>query len=84
MVRVCEKYFKLLVCGDDLTKVSSAEKLRAKLRNTILADLRITRPGKVLFQCLLQHDIDEHTIGEDFHSTQIMKAVINKYLTIRL
>ena len=33
---------------------------------------------------LLQHDINTHNPGEDFHSTQIMKVVISMYLHTKL
>ena len=65
-------------------KVNSAKKLREKVTMAILTDLSTTRPGKVLFESLLQHDLDCHDVSEDYHSTQIMKAVINKYITMRL
>ena len=50
----------------------------------VVRELSITRPGKILFPSLLQHDIDTHSVSEDYHSTQIMKAVIKFYLDMRL
>ena len=84
VVRVCEKYFKLFVCGEDMVKVNSSKNLRLKLTNTIINELRYTRPGKVLFECLLDHDLDYYQVTEDFHSTQVMKGIVQKYVSMRL
>ena len=64
--------------------ISASKNLRAKLQHSIVSELSITRPGNVLFSSLLEHDIETHTITEDFHSTQIIKATIASYLKIRL
>ncbi len=83
ILAVCGKYFKAYVRGDG-TGINPSKNLHAKLSNTILSELSITRPGQVLFSSLLQHDINTHNPGEDFHSTQIMKAVISMYLHTKL
>ena len=64
--------------------ISASKNLRAKLQHSIVSELSITRPGNVLFSSLLEHDIETHTITEDFHSTQIMKGVVASYLKIML
>ena len=72
------------VGGKDGENISASKNLRAKLQHAIISELSVTRPGSVLFSSLLQHDIDTHTIREDFHSTQIMKGVVASYLKIML
>ena len=58
--------------------------MRISLTNVIIADLSLTRPCHVLFSSLLQHDIDTHFINEDFHSTQLMKAIGSGFINMRL
>ena len=81
ILEVCDKYFNDRNNGDG---ISASKNLRAKLQHSIVSELSITRPGNVLFSSLLEHDIETHTITEDFHSTQIMKATIASYLKMRL
>ena len=83
IVRVSEKYCKFLSCDAD-SNIKPSKNLRQKMSYSVLRELSTTRPGNVLFPNLLQHDIDTHVVGEDFHSTQIMKAVVNAYLDMRL
>ena len=84
IVTVCEKYFKRYVSGDDYTSINSSKNLRVRLTNSIVKELSTTRPGKILFQDLLEHDVHTHNPCEDLHSTQIMKGVIQLYLRTRL
>ena len=81
---VCEKYFHCYVRGVEGNGINSSKKLHATLFRDIVRDLSTTRPDKILFSSLLQHDLDTHCISEDFHSTQIMKAIIKLYLKMRL
>ena len=37
-----------------------------------------------LFPALDEHDIDHEILSEDLHSLQLVKAIIKKYLTMRL
>ena len=83
VLNVCEKYFLMYVRGDG-DQISASKNIHAKLQNSIVSELSMTRPGKVLFSSLLQHDIDTHTISDDFHSTQIMKATVASYLKMRI
>ena len=83
IVTVCEKYFNAYVRGTG-EGMNASKKLRRSLTNVIIADLSLTRPCHVLFSSLLQHDIDTHFINEDFHSTQLMKAIVSEFLNMRL
>ena len=83
IVTTCEKYFKMYVRGNG-EENNSSKTLFAQLKNTIIADLSITRPTHLLFSSLLQHDIDMHYVDEDYHSTQIMKAVVTRFISLRL
>ena len=67
--------------GED---INASKNLRRYLINAIIADLSITRPSHVLFCSLLQHDIETHFINEDLHSTQLMKAIVRKFINMRL
>ena len=84
IIVVCEKYFLMFVAGTSGQEINASKKMYAKLHHTIVTELSTTRPGKILFESLLQHDINTHTVREDFHSTQIMKSVVTSYLKIRL
>ena len=37
-----------------------------------------------LFPELNEHDLDHEVLTEDMHSSQLLKKIINKYLSIRL
>jgi hypothetical protein len=81
---VCEKYFHCHVRGVDGHGMNSSKKLQATLFRDIVRELSTTRPGKILFTSLLQHDLDTHSMTEDYHSTQVMKAIIKSFLKMRL
>ena len=83
ILTVCEKYFNLYVRRDG-EGMSACKNLHAKLQHSIILELSVTRPGFILFSSLLQHDIDTHTVSEDFHSTQILKATVASFLKMRL
>ena len=54
-------------------------------QHAIISELSYTRPARtLLFSSLLQHDVDNHSITEDFHSTQVMKVVVRLFLKMRL
>ena len=36
------------------------------------------------FSTLQEHNITHHSVTEDLHSTQIIKAVINEFINLRL
>ena len=40
--------------------------------------------SEVIFLQLDQHDLDNEILTEDLHSTQIIKKVVEKYVSIRL
>ena len=81
---VCERYFNSAVSGVSGLSINASKKLRSKLSVAIITELSTTRPDQILFKSLLHHDIENHIIGEDLHSTQIMKAVVSAYMNIRL
>lgn len=78
IVVTCDKFFKRYV-REKLNGINASRYLEPQLTNTIVNELSITRPGKILFSGLLEHDIESHLLTEDYHSTQIMEAVISKY-----
>ena len=84
IVMVCERYFNSAVSGVSGSSINASKKLRSKLSVAIITELSTTRPDQILFKSLLHHDIENHIIGEDLHSTQIMKAVVSAYMNIRL
>ena len=87
IIRTCEKYFKLYVRGTGRNlQINASKKLRAKLHHAIISELSETRPNNILFASLLQHDIDNHCVGDDLHlhSTQVMKAFASRFLKMRL
>ena len=83
IVKVCEKYFKVHVRGHG-NGINPAKNLMGKLRLAIISELSQTRPECILFSDLLQHDINTHTPTEDLHSTQVMKAVVAKFMKMML
>ena len=61
--------------------ISYSKYLRLKMTNFIMSELS----DKDVFTELFYHDLDYHNdISEDFHSTQIKKAVIKEFLNLRL
>ena len=84
IVMVCDKYFRRLVLGDDGNGISASKSLRKNLSSAVINELSSTRPGSILFESLLEHDIDTHVPTEDFHSTQIMKAIVSSFLDMRM
>jgi hypothetical protein len=80
IVRTAEKAFKLSVsgCGSkpEITSNSHLFKLLSTSVNRHLFTVS-------LFESLLQHDLDHACITEDLHSTQLQKAIVNKYLLLR-
>ena len=83
IVKVCETYFKTYVRGYG-KGINVSRNLMAKLQLAIVSELSQTRPENILFVEHLQIDIDTHALTEDLHSTQVMKAVIDRFLTMRL
>ena len=83
IIKVCDKYFKMYVRGNG-ESINASRNLQRALNNAIISELSITCPSQVLFSSLLQHDIDTHFVDEDLHSTQIMKAIVSKFMTMRL
>ena len=77
---VCARHFHYHVRGLDGKQINSSKRLYATVYRDVVRELSITRPGKILFPSLLQHDFDTHIVSEDYHSTQIMKAAIKFYL----
>ena len=84
ILRVSENAFKAIVSGADGTGINASKHLRQKITLTVIKELSITSPGKILFESTLQHDVESHVPGQDLHSTQIMKAVVKAFLDIRL
>ena len=70
--------------SEEKQKNNPSKNLFGALNNAIIKDLSFTRPSFVLFSSLLQHDLDTHFVDEDYHSTQIMKAVVSKFTKLRL
>ena len=83
ILSVAERVFKYYVVGADNLNpsISSCKNLQLKLISTVLLELS----DKLIFSELFRHDIDNHhDISEDFHSTQITKAVIREFINLRL
>ena len=81
ILSIAERVFKSFVIGADNRNpgISSSKHLRLKM--TILSELS----DKDMFTELFYHDLGYHNdISEDFHSTQIQKAVIEEFLNTRL
>ena len=80
---VCEKFFWAACIGSKKEKsINSDKSLFKKLCCLILSKL-ILKVGN-LFPALDEHDIDHEILSEDLHSLQLVKAIIKKYLTMRL
>ena len=82
IVQVCEKYFKYHIRGK--YAMIASKNLQIRMEIAIIAELSTTRPGQILFEDLLQHDVNEHSPLEDYHSTQIMKSVVRRFIKMRL
>ena len=82
VVNMAERIFKQFVCGisPNEMKINNTRNLQAKLVNKVVAELSRSS----IFSNLQRHDIDNFNITEDFHSTQIIKAVATKFFVLRL
>ena len=82
IVHTSEKVFQVAVCGIDTHNpvISSNKNIQAILVHTINQHLA----NKDLFSMLNNHDLEHETLTEDLHSSQLMKKIIEKYVTIRL
>ena len=83
ILSIAERIFKsFVVSANNLNPgISSSKYLRLKMTNFIMSELS----NEDVFTELFYHDHDYHNdISEDFHSTQIKKAVIKEFLNLRL
>ena len=82
VLNMSERVFKQFVSGDDPheLKINSSPNLSRKLVNKIVYELA----ESPVFANLRQHDLENHCMDTDYHSTQIIKSVASKYLKIRL
>ena len=74
--------FRTNLSGDNFKEPQIKLKGNVKhfLRNKVLRDISTRK----VFQCLEEHDL-EHEMGcEDLHSLQLVKAISDKFLDLRL
>ena len=77
-----EKAFRVAVCGVDSRRpvISARKNLKSIMVNIIYQQLA----SDVIFPELNKHDLEHEILTEDLHSTQLIKKIIDKYVTIRL
>ena len=83
ILNVCEKVFKLHVCGLDSKslQISSNKNIKRIMMYVAIKNLISTN----IFTNLIEHDINNHeALSEDLHSSQLKKMVCEKYFTLRL
>ena len=82
IVNICERVFRVSVCGVDskMQKVSSRKNLKFLMVHLINQELA----SKYLFPELNEHDVEHEMLTEDLHSSQLLKTIIEKYVTLRL
>ena len=82
ILKICETAFKGHCAGNNFTnpKMSSCKNLKAKIRYSVLSELRFRK----IFVFLNNHHFENEQGSEDLHSTQLIEKIICKYLDIRM
>ena len=82
ILKVCEIVFRTNISGDNFKEpqIKYHINLKFHLRNKVLGDMQLNK----LFTSLENHHLQNGNGSEDLHSFQITKAVIDKFLEIRL
>ena len=83
VISIAERVFRQFVSGTNPAelKISSDKKLHLKLLTKTVYEATIAD----IFHDLFAHDLNYATnLDEDLHSTQLIKAIASKYLSIRL
>ena len=81
VISLCERVFKQFVSGSTgIYQINSSRNLLLKLISKVVAELSQSS----IFPRLVRHDVENSNINEDFHSTQIIKALSRKFFTTRL
>lgn len=81
-VFVCERVFRAFVFGTDASKqqISSRQNIKVLMIHAINQQLS----HECLFPELNEHDLEHEILTEDLHSSQLLKKIIEHFITLRL
>ena len=82
IIEKCEQIFRVFIIGLNSTMLTTSS--RKNLKSLMVYKINQELACEKLFPELNEHDLDHEILTEDMHSSQLLKKIINKYLSIRL
>ena len=82
IVSVCERVFRASVCGINANKqqISARKNIKVVMIHAINQQLA----PECLFPELNEHDLEHEILTEDLHSSQLLRKIIEHFITLRL